>query len=105
MSDSGSAPNLPRAPCFVFAREMKTGMVLQGRGEDALYVQSPTSRGKAGAQDSGGNTKARARALFPLRASVRSALSRAWSLRPVKVEAIFQKRMWPVPEVMSCPGK
>lgn len=30
---------------------------------------------------------------------------RAWSLRPVKVEAIFQKRMWPVPEVMSCPGK
>mmetsp|Transcript_2611 Transcript_2611/g.9555 ORF Transcript_2611/g.9555 Transcript_2611/m.9555 type:complete len:237 (+) Transcript_2611:2411-3121(+) len=28
-----------------------------------------------------------------------------WSLRPVKVPAIFQKRMCPVPHVMSCPAK
>ena len=27
------------------------------------------------------------------------------SLRPVKVCAIFQKRMWPVPEVTSWPAK
>mmetsp|Transcript_6938 Transcript_6938/g.28461 ORF Transcript_6938/g.28461 Transcript_6938/m.28461 type:complete len:219 (+) Transcript_6938:4941-5597(+) len=27
------------------------------------------------------------------------------SLRPVKVSAIFQKRMWPVPDVVSCPSK
>lgn len=26
------------------------------------------------------------------------------SLRPVKVAAILQKRMWPVPLVMSCPA-